>query len=210
MLCTIGIAALMALGDVPSDALTVSASIDAKRLRRGGDYEIVLKIETAPGWSATDSGVPNPILQIEVPESATLAGEVIDSYKALSRNEFLMEPFERLIKDASTTIPFKVKKHISKSDKTGESFGLNVLTYLKSPENGQSYYLRRRLELPLAPQAVAVAGDAANSKWGVENTLHIGDKADDFSLPRADGTTRSLSEYLGKKNIIVTTYRAHW
>ncbi len=210
MLSTIGLAALMALGDVPSDALSISASIDAKRLRRSGEYEIVLSVETAPGWSATDSGVPNPILQIEVPDSARLSGKVLDSYRALSRNEFLMEPFERLIKLGPTTISFKVKKSITKSTKTGESFGLSVLAYLKSPDDGQSYYVRRRLELPLAPKAVAVAGDPTNSKWGVQDTLHIGDKADDFSLPRADGSTRSLSEHLGKKNVIVTTYRAHW
>lgn len=210
MLCTICLAALMALGEAPTDAMSVSASIDAKRLRRTGEYEIVLDIEIAEGWSATDSGVPNPILQIEVPKSARLSGRVIDSYKALSRNEFLMKPFERLVKPGTTTIPFKVKKSIKKSTKTGESFGLSVLAYLKSPDDGKSYFVRRRVELPLAPKAVAVAGDPTNSKWGAEDTLHIGDKADDFSLPRADGSTRTLSEYLGEKNVIVTTYRAHW
>ena len=210
MLCTIGLAALMALGAVPPDAMSVSASIDAKRLRRTGEYEIVLDIEIAEGWSATDSGIPSPILQIEVPDSAKLSGRVIDSYKALSRNEFLMEPFERLVTPGSTTISFKVRKSIKKSAKTGESFGLSVLAYLKSPDDGKSYFVRRRVELPLAPKAVSVAGDATDSRWGVQDTLHIGDKADDFSLPRADGSTRTLSEYLGKKNVIVTTYRAHW
>ncbi len=210
MLCTIWLAALMALGEVPTDVMTVSASIDAKRLRRTAEYEIVLDIEIAEGWSATDSGIPNPILQIEVPDSAKLSGKVIDSYKALSRNEFLMEPFERLVTPGSTTIAFKVKKSIKKSAKSRESFGLSVLAYLKSPDDGQSYFVRRRVELPLAPKAVAAAGDPTDSKWGVQDTLHIGDKANDFSLPGADGSTRTLSEYLGKKNVIVTTYRAHW
>jgi len=190
--------------------MTVSASIDAKQLRRTSEYDITLNIELAEGWTATDSGIPNPILQIQVPDSAKLSGKVLDSYKALSRNEFLMEPFERLIAPGSTKIPFKVRKSIKKSAKTSDSFGLSVIAYLKSPDDGKSYLVRRRIELPVTPTAIAVAGDAANSTWGVQDTLHIGDKADDFSLPHADGSTVTLSQFLGEKNVIVTTYRAHW
>ena len=57
----------------------------------------------------------------------------------------------------------------------------------------------------------AVEVPATTSKWGVdEKLLQIGDKATDFVLPRADGSEVALEPYLGEKNIIVTTYRAHW
>lgn len=209
MLVTISLVAMLAIGEVPPEALSASASIDGKRLRRNAEYEITLEIETAPGWSATDSGVPNPLLQIDVPESARLSGRVIDSFQALSRNDFLMEPYERLVDKPVIVIPFKPTRHITKAGDGDESFGLNILAYLKSPD-GETHFVRRRLELPLAPKAVAESGDANKSNWGVEDTLDIGEKADDFTLPRADGSTVSLSDYIGKKNVIVTTYRAHW
>ncbi len=40
--------------------------------------------------------------------------------------------------------------------------------------------------------------------------LHDAHVAIDFTLPQYGGTEISLSDYLGKKNIIITTYRAHW
>ena len=64
--------------------------------------------------------------------------------------------------------------------------------------------------LPLEPGATATEGSANESDWGKGDFLKIGDKAEPFELPRADGSTLSLGEYLGKKNVIVTTYRAFW
>ena len=43
-----------------------------------------------------------------------------------------------------------------------------------------------------------------------EKLLKIGDKAPAFNLPRPDGTAFDVSQWLGKKNVIVTTYRAFW
>ena len=74
-----------------------------------------------------------------------------------------------------------------------------------------SWRFAQRFELPLEPGVEAEEVAADESSWGVdEELLQIGDKAVDFELPRADGTTVKLSDYLGKKNIIVTTYRAFW
>ena len=42
------------------------------------------------------------------------------------------------------------------------------------------------------------------------DVLQIGDRADAFTLARADGTTISLADYKGKKNVLITTYRAFW
>ena len=40
--------------------------------------------------------------------------------------------------------------------------------------------------------------------------LKVGDPAPDFELPAHDGSMVKLSDHLGKSNVIVTTYRAHW
>jgi peroxiredoxin len=47
------------------------------------------------------------------------------------------------------------------------------------------------------------------SEWGQTQTLQIGDKAEKFALP-SKGSKVSLKKYLGKKNVIVNTYRAFW
>ena len=72
------------------------------------------------------------------------------------------------------------------------------------------HYFRRRLELPIKSGATSVEVDESNTHWGTHDTLVVGDDADDFTLPQYGGTEISLSDYIGKKNVIVTTYRAHW
>ena len=53
--------------------------------------------------------------------------------------------------------------------------------------------------------------DPSTSDWGSgAASLQIGDPADPFTLPRADGSTVSLADYHGKKHVLVTTYRAFW
>ena len=48
------------------------------------------------------------------------------------------------------------------------------------------------------------------SDWGRDTHLQLGEAADEFELPSSDGTLVSLSQFKGKSNVIVTTYRAHW
>jgi hypothetical protein len=64
--------------------------------------------------------------------------------------------------------------------------------------------------LPLKPYAKGKAVGAAPSTWGWHKSLQLGDPATPFTLPRADGTKVNLADYRGKKNVIVTTYRAFW
>jgi hypothetical protein len=89
---------------------------------------------------------------------------------------------------------------------------LNVIAYVSRPGSEDAYFVRRRLHLPLRPGAAAEPADAAVSDWGdATSGLQIGAPAAPFALPRADGTTVSLSDALqAGKHVIVTTYRAFW
>lgn len=43
-----------------------------------------------------------------------------------------------------------------------------------------------------------------------KSTLKVGDKAPDFSLPSLSGENISLSQYLGKKNVVISFVPAAW
>lgn len=205
MLTTFLMSSLVTLGGVPDDLLVVSAHVEIGR--KPGRGEVVLELKFKDGYAADKDGIAHPILQIDVPVSIRLAGQEITGYRALSRNEFLNEPYERLIKDATTRIPFASERG---ADSSQAVIGLNILAYMTSPSGDASWFVRKRLEIGTADGSKAKEVSATNSKWGKEPILHIGDKATTFALPRADGSTVSLDSYLGEKNIIVTTYRAFW
>jgi len=42
------------------------------------------------------------------------------------------------------------------------------------------------------------------------NRVKVGDKAPDFTLENMDGKRISLSDFRGKKNIVLVFYRGHW
>lgn len=43
----------------------------------------------------------------------------------------------------------------------------------------------------------------------ITKTLKVGDRAPDFTLPSRDGKI-SLSDYKGKKNVVLVTYPLAW
>lgn len=194
----------------PADAVRVTARIAARdgveRLAVGEEHALVLEVDWA-GASAGESGVPAPILQIDVPPSVELVGEELTTYDQLKRNEFLMEPWERLVERFPATIRFRLVAEPA----ADETIGLVVLAYVSTEPGVDDAFLRRRVELPVQAGAVARPGDDADSSWGPDEELYaIGDRVEPFDLPRADGTRLDLSQRLGAGNVIVTTYRAHW
>ena len=194
-------------GQAPGDVLSISATLDAEELSVGSRYEIVLKVEIKEGWSAASAGVPAPLLQIDVPPSVELSGKVLTSQRELSKNEFLQAPFERLLKNGEEHIEFSLVK----APVAGERVWLNIMAYVSQDPTQDSFFIRRRFALDVKPRAQAVGVMAGKSDWGIDkHLLQIGDPADDFSLPKAFDPPIGLSNYLGQKNIIVTTYRAHW
>ena len=196
----------VSLAAAPDDTFSVSARIDAGSLEVGKEYDIVIEWNVAEGLSPGAAGVPAPILQIDAPRVIQLSGKVLRDRRELSQNEFLQAPYERLLKDSPARIGFKLRKEPGSDD----SIGLNILAYLGSEESGEARFVRRRLELQIAPNASATDADPANSHWGKNQLLTIGDKAAGFKLPRANGEKVTLKQYRGKKNVLVTAYRAHW
>lgn len=199
---TLALGVAILLSPVADDAVTVTARVEAGV--RGSD--IVLDIEYADGWTGSKAGIPAPILQIDAPPSVKLNGKVLTKYRDLARNEFLHEPFERLIK----TTPARIGFTIDGDPNPNQPIGLNVLIYVRGDTETSASFVRRRLELSPKLGSVAKVVPASTSAWGRDGGLQIGDKAEPFSLPRADGSTVSLGDYLGQKNILVTTYRAYW
>lgn len=196
---------LLAVAQLPEDAVGVSARLDASELTVGEDYEITLDITLKDGWSISTAGVGGAILQIDAPRSIRLSGKVLESRKALAENEYLAAPYERLLVEFPAHIEFTLKKKPKESDR----IALNVLAYA-STGSDEVYFVRKRLELSLSPEATAVEVEPSTSDWGRGDGLQIGDKAKKFKLPKADGGKVNLKKLLGKSNVIVTTYRAHW
>ena len=191
----------------PADVLSISATLDAKELSVGSDYEIVLKVEIKEGWSAAAAGVPAPLVQIDVPPSVELSGKVLTAQRELRRNEYLQAPFERLLKSEEEHIGFSLVK----APAAGAQIGLNIMAYVSQDPTVDSFFIRRRFALDVKPRAQAVGVVAVKSDWGMDkHLLQIGDPAEDFSLPKAFDPPIGLGNYLGQKYIIVTTYRAHW
>lgn len=188
------------------DSLAIDARLAAEELTKGGEYEIVIKVKVNHNWSASESGLKTPLLQIKVPRCAKLVGKVLKEYRELSRNEFLRAPYEQFIKNGEARIRFKLTREPSADD----AFAFNVLAYVYSEESESHSFVRRRIELPVAPGAVAEPVESTPSDWGRVKVLQLGDKAPVWVLPRADGTKLVLRRLLGKKNVIITTYRAHW
>ncbi len=205
MLQVLVIPLLFAAAPLPDDAVYLKARIRNAEIEVGQTYDISFQYGLKKGLNGGSAGMPNPILQIKAPASVTLTGDVLTTQKELSKNEFLQAPFERLVKGKKTKIGFT----LDSEPQPGEEFSLTFIAYVRG-RNEQFHFVRRRLTLSLAPKAKSAKAPPTPSNWGEVDTLQIGDKADPFELPKADGTKVVLTDYLGKKNIIVTTYRAHW
>ncbi|MCZ6834561.1 MAG: hypothetical protein O7G85_02190 [Planctomycetota bacterium] len=206
-LLTTTLLSLGAAPDAPGQLpIKLSAQFAETELQVGEVHQIELTLNLPEGWSCTNSGMRSAMLQIEVPDCVTLSGKVLTEYRELSRNEFVQEPFEREIQAGTTTIEFTLTGEPTK----GETISLNIVAYLNQEGSDEHHFLRKRLELPVKAGSKAIEGDASDTSWGEHDTLLVGDKADTFTLPQYGGTEINLDDYLGKKNIIVTTYRAHW
>lgn len=193
-------------------ALEAQASLPPGSLLVGETYSATLIVQLSPDsegreLSAAKAGVPGFLVQLDVPPSVELIGKAPGNLRELGKNNHLQEPFERMIDAFPAQIEFKL---IGEPGPT-ETLGINLVGYLTPGEARKSNFVRKRLELPLTPGAASLEVKADKSNWGEDKKLlQIGSRASDFGVPRADGSELRLSHYLGEKNIIVTTYRAHW
>lgn len=203
----ISIAAALATVTVPQEEVSITARLDATELVVGGSYEVHVEVRFPEAIVASEAGAPAPFLQLDVPASVKLTGRALTTYKELAANEFIAEPYELLLEAETTAIPFELLA----APAPGESLGLNVLAYVSRDDGSEPTFLRRRLELAIAPGAAATEGDPTNSNWGRdEQLLQIGDKLEAFALPDADGIEVDVGEWIGAQKLVLSTYRAHW
>jgi hypothetical protein len=203
-----GLSPGIASASVPQDhEVEVIAYLDAEEVKLGGTYEFVVAVSFPDGSDASKAGSPAPFLQLDVPKGIELTGPRLTTFKELSANEFLQKPYEQLLEDGEVSIPFKYASALG----PGASIGINVVAYVAGKEKGSGSFFRQRLELPVFAGAEALIGNWRKSNWGTnKELLQIGSKAAAFLLPNAKGEMVSSESYLGKHNLIVTTYRAHW
>lgn len=195
----------------PNDAVTVNAKLPADTLEVGKTYTFDVSVAVNPGWSIDDATVGQkvmkPILQIDAPPGITLAGDAPADARALAKNEFLQAPYELLV----THDPEQIAFTLNAAPAADQPIRFNVLTYVSADPKQNAYLIRRRFELPLSPNAEAKQIDPVPSDWGKGDELQLGQAAPNFELPRlTDDSMLKLSDYIGKKIVIVTTYRAFW
>jgi len=195
----------LALQSMPSDALRVDARLGAPSgLDVGAGVTAAVEVQVSDEWS--QGGRLAPVLQLELPRSVELLGDVLKDPARLAQNDFMRAPFERILKNGPNRIPGRIIAAPGDSD----LIAMNVLVYVQGDQAKSGRLVRRRIELPLKAGAVARTVPADKAPWGDGSVLAVGDRAPDFELPRADGSKFKLSEVLGKKNIVLTTYRAFW
>lgn len=189
----------------PTDVLTASARFDGP-LTVGAKARLIVEIDMKEGWQIDKAGIPNAIIQIDAPSCVKVIGERATDKKALSKTGFMRHPEERLARDRATAFEFELQSPPADDDR----FAVNILAYVSPPDDSDAWYVRRRIALSLKEGAKSSSIDAKTSDWGVGDELQLGDKLPRLKLPKADGSIVDLGEQLGKKNVVITTYRAHW
>ncbi len=194
-----------ALGGPPGDGVVLEARMpDA--IQSGQELELIVGLRVADGWSASIEGSPGVLIQIDTPDGVELLGDRVTEFGQLARANFLELPWEREVEAGETVVPFSIGGDVA----SGATLGISAVVYLADAD-GENWFVRRRVELPISAGASESADSQASaSDWGENGTLAVGDEAQAFVLPRADGSEVDLSEHLGKNNVIVTTYRAFW
>lgn len=198
----------------PADVVKVTAQMPETAIAAGSELEFTVKVAIPEEWSAMaadrirrgETKKLTPLLQIQTPASVTLTGEVLEDPKALSRNEFVRAPFEQMIIDGEA----KVGLRVTGEPQADDAIEFNVLTYISRDVSKDGRLVRKRFRLPLEAGATATEISAEESDWGAGDVLQIGDKAPEFELPQANGEKVRLADFVGKSNVVITTYRAFW
>jgi hypothetical protein len=191
----------------PPDTLSAGARLaESDQIAKGAKNRLVVESKVKSDWDGSAAAIPNVIVQVKAPPSVKLLGDRETDVRKLSKAEFLRLPDERLTSDGETAFPFEFVGE----PKPNERFEINLLAYVTNPKESDVWFVRKRIALPLAAGATSNAIDAGDSSWGVDDELQLGDPAPTMTLPRLDGDPLDLEKYIGKKNVVITTYRAHW
>jgi hypothetical protein len=203
--------ALLALASLqetnPASPIEIAAGLEATELTVGETYSIGVDVFLGEGTKVAGGGLPELLLQIDPAPSIRLAGPYLETYDQLAKNEFLVQPYERLFEGTTAHVDFE----LAAEPAAGETIGLIVVGYVQPPGDAAPFFLRRRMELALEAGAWAERGDDTDSSWGAdEDLLQIGDPLPDYELPTLDGLSIQTSQYRGDAPLFLTTYRAFW
>ncbi len=186
---------------VAAVAFTLAGAMPADPLEVGREYTIPLTFTVAEGWSVSDAGLPGAILQVDVPPGVELVEARAD---AKARKRFLQAPHERMLAEGGNELTFKLTGKLA----ADAALSFNVLGYCS--DGSRVRFLRQRYRVPLKPGAALAETNVNPSTWGTDQGLQLGDKLPAYELPQADGSVIKLADYIGKSNIVITTYRAFW
>lgn len=187
-------------GDVaPKDIVTFSASLSAERIEVGQTYTIDVVARPNPGYHIAGKPVPL-LLQMDVPASIELTPAKVQ------KGEHIQAPYEVTVEDGRRQVEFRVKSPVGPDD----TVLINLVGYVASTAKDQAWLVRRRGRVAIRPGAKLILERANRNDWHDDTNLTIGDRAVPFKLPDKDGKIYDLEEHLGRKNIILITYRAFW
>ena len=196
--------------------VTFQARMPAEEMAVGGEYAIA--VEAAPGGAITPvfsweaggerGGLRRPILQLDVPGCVELIGSVPDPLRTPGdfQLDFLRYPWGRRLMEPAEQVRFRLVSEPGPDD----AVGLNLVVYpgtLGVDSAEDSGFERLRADLPLRAGASAAGAPSRRSDWGPGDLVQIGDEAPDFTLPKADGSELTLSQFRGHKNVLLVTYR---
>ncbi len=183
-----------------------STIVTRAQMTRGPDYSILIEFDLSADANRERIELTSPIVQLDVPESVRLNGPRRETHDHMRWSGFIEEPFEWLVEEGKVKVSFNLRKDVP----PGTTIGLSFTAFVRIDDGANDYFLRRRLELPVRANSKSIPGDARDSAWG-ENAARwrIGDVVRPFSLPRADGSRFDASEHLGKRRIVLVTYRGY-
>ena len=192
-------------GDVaPKDIVTFSASLPAERIEVGGTYtiDVIAEANEAKGYrlaGLTRKPVPF-LLQMKVPASIELTPAKVQ------KGEHIRAPHEVPVENGRRQVEFRVKSPVGPDD----AVVINLVGYVETAAKDQAWLVRRRGQVTIRPGATLIPEPADRNDWHDASNLTIGARAVPFKLPDKDGKIYDLEQDLGRKNIILITYRAFW
>ncbi len=198
-----GLVLALLLTGPPADVLKVSAQVDAPSQAIGSPAELRIEIEIADGWELAPEAPP-PLTQIATNPAIRLDGPEQHSAKT----GFLRQPYEEM----RESLKRKHKLFFTREPEADDRVAFNVQAYVRKVGTETAYHVRRRVSAPLSGKGETTVSADGPWTWGAaENPLlKIGDTAPAFSLKSANGSTTSLSDFKGKKNVVIAYYRAFW
>jgi len=191
-------ASAVAADVAPPEALKWSARMPSEKIEVGKEYRVVVKLEinSQAGYRPYQNENAAFMVQLLAPDSIRL--------EVTERTRLLDTPYQRYFVGGAAYVDFRV---ISKP-RPGDYLALNLVGYLAKEKD--QWFVRRRGNLLLEPEAELRPTDASRTEWGDrEDRLDIGDRAPAFVLPDSVERMHDLRDFLGQYYVVLAMYRHH-